>query len=98
MVGTTYTTLLYPVMTEKSTQLSAEGKYTFVIDPRVTKTEVRNAVQKAYGVNVSKVNIIKVQPKKRWAKGRRQINKRDAVTKAIVTLKKGETLDVNKIK
>jgi large subunit ribosomal protein L23 len=81
-----------PLITEKATKLVEEGKYTFEVMPGVNKIEVKNAVEKVFKVNVVKVNIMNVRKKER------RVGKYDgfkpAVRKAIVTLQKGQTLDV----
>ncbi|MFC5379169.1 50S ribosomal protein L23 [Aquipuribacter nitratireducens] len=81
--------LLAPVVSEKSYSLQEEGKYTFLVDPRATKTEIKIAVEKVFGVKVATkgVNIINRQGKARrtrYGLGRRKDTKR-----AIVTLREG---------
>ena len=79
--------LLSPVVSEKSYGLLDEGKYTFVVDPRANKTEIKIAVERIFGVTVDSVNTINRQGKTRRTKfgtGRRKNTKR-----AIVTLKEG---------
>jgi large subunit ribosomal protein L23 len=81
--------LLAPVVSEKSYGLQEEGKYTFLVDPRATKTEIKIAVEKVFGVKVATkgVNIINRQGKARrtrYGTGRRKDTKR-----AIVTLREG---------
>jgi large subunit ribosomal protein L23 len=85
--------LLAPVVSEKSYGLQEEGKYTFLVDPRATKTEIKIAVEKVFGVKVATkgVNIINRQGKARrtrYGTGRRKDTKR-----AIVTLREG-SIDV----
>jgi large subunit ribosomal protein L23 len=85
--------LLAPVVSEKSYGLQEEGKYTFLVDPRATKTEIKIAVEKVFGVKVATkgVNIINRQGKARrtrYGTGRRKDTKR-----AIVTLREG-TIDI----
>ncbi|MBT6068137.1 50S ribosomal protein L23 [Candidatus Peregrinibacteria bacterium] len=95
---TTYTTLLAPVVSEKSSKMAEEGKYSFYISPRATKINVKNAVKRIYGAEVEKVNIVKSPSKSRWGKGRKLVTKRDARVKAIVTIKDKKTIDINNIK
>jgi large subunit ribosomal protein L23 len=79
--------LLSPVVSEKSYGLLDEGKYTFVVDPRANKTEIKIAVERVFGVKVDSVNTINRQGKTRRTKfgtGKRKDTKR-----AIVTLKEG---------
>ena len=83
--------LLAPVVSEKSYGLLDENKYTFVVDPRANKTEIRLAVEKVFGVKVASVNTIN-----RVGKARRTrvgVGKRKDTKRAIVTLKEG-TIDI----
>ena len=50
--------ILKPVVSEKSYGLIDEGKYTFLVDPRATKTEIKLAIEKIFGVKVAAVNTI----------------------------------------
>jgi large subunit ribosomal protein L23 len=84
--------LIKPVVSEKSYGLLDEGKYTFIVDPRANKSEIRIAVEKVFGVKVTSVNTINRQGKTRRTKfgvGRRKSTKR-----AIVTLRDGDTIDI----
>lgn len=79
--------LVAPVVSEKSYSLMDEGKYTFVVDPRANKTEIKIAVEQVFNVKVASVNTLNRQGKARRTKfgvGRRKNTKR-----AIVTLKEG---------
>jgi large subunit ribosomal protein L23 len=79
--------LLAPVVSEKSYSLLDQGKYTFLVDPRANKTEIRLAVEKIFGVKVSSVNTLNREGKTRRTKfgaGKRKDTKR-----AIVTLREG---------
>jgi large subunit ribosomal protein L23 len=79
--------LLAPVVSEKSYGLLDEGKYTFIVDPRANKTEIKIAVERVFGVKVASVNTLNRKGKTRRTKfglGRRKNTKR-----AIVTLKEG---------
>jgi len=83
--------LLAPVVSEKSYGLLDEGKYTFVVDPRANKTEIKIAIEQIFAVKVSSVNTINRKGKARRTKfgiGRRKDTKR-----AIVTLREG-TIDI----
>ncbi|MBU9710805.1 50S ribosomal protein L23 [Evansella tamaricis] len=52
-----------PVITERSTDLMAEKKYTFEVDPRANKTQIKNAVEEIFGVSVTKVNTMNYKGK-----------------------------------
>lgn len=90
--------LISPLVTEKSTGAQALQKYTFMVHLNANKVEVRNAVEKAYGVKVKNVNIIPVLKKTRMAGRGRTITKRHNGKKAIVTLAPKQSIDFNKIK
>jgi large subunit ribosomal protein L23 len=60
-----YDIIIRPVITEKSTGDAADGRYTFVVAPTATKTEVRRACEKLFGVKVHSVNTINYQGKKK---------------------------------
>ena len=52
-----------PVITEHSAELMAEKKYTFEVDPKANKTEIKVAVETAFGVKVDKVNTMNIKGK-----------------------------------
>jgi len=73
-----------PIVTENSMDQMAEGKYTFAVDKRATKTEVKNALEQIFDVKVEKVNTMNVTGKiKRMGK---HSGRRASWKKAIVTL------------
>ena len=81
-----------PVVTEKSTSLLQNNKYTFVVDPRANKIEIKQAVEKTFKVKVEKVNTMNVKGK---IKRVRRIPGRTPDTKkAIVTLRKGDKIEI----
>lgn len=88
--------LVRPVLTEKSVHQETAGKYTFVVNQDATKIEVKNALRALYGVTVEKVNILHGLPKYRMGKGRMPMQKKPSTRRAIVTLKAGEKLELNK--
>ena len=83
--------LLAPVVSEKSYGLLDEGKYTFIVDPRSNKTEIKIAVEKVFGVKVDSVNTLNRQGKSR--RTRFGTGKRKDTKRAIVTLREG-TIDI----
>ena len=83
--------ILKPVVSEKSYSLIDEGKYTFLVDPRSSKTEIKLAIEKIFGVKVASVNTLNRQGKAR--RTRFGIGKRKDTKRAIVTLKSG-TIDI----
>ena len=83
--------LFAPVVSEKSYGLLDEGKYTFLVDPRANKTEIKIAVEKVFGVKVRSVNTLNRQGKTR--RTRFGIGKRKDTKRAVVTLVDG-TIDI----
>jgi large subunit ribosomal protein L23 len=83
--------ILRPIVSEKSYNLIDEGKYTFEVDPRSNKTEIKQAVEHIFKVKVASVNTMNRVGKER--KTRFGIGKRKDTKRAIVTLKSG-TIDI----
>lgn len=84
--------LIAPVVSEKSYSLINDRKYTFRVHPDAHKTQIRQAVEELFEVEVASVNIVKVQskPKRRgYTAGRRPGWK-----KAIVELKEGHEIEI----
>jgi large subunit ribosomal protein L23 len=84
--------LLAPVISEKSYGLLDENKYTFLVHPDANKTEIKIAVEKVFGVNVTSVNTLNRQGKRRRTRigwGKRKDTKR-----AIVSVADGERIDI----
>ena len=81
-----------PVITEKSQAVQAEGKYTFKVDPKATKLEIKAAVEKIFNVKVTDVRTMNVKPKKRRVG--RYTGLTNRTKKAIVTLAEGQTIDL----
>lgn len=76
-----------PVITERSADLMSGDKYTFDVDVRANKTQVKHAIEEIFDVKVDKVNIMNVKPKKkRMGRYEGYTNRR---RKAIVKLKEG---------
>lgn len=81
-----------PIITEKSSNdQSNYNKYTFKVDTRSNKTEIKEAVQKIFGVKVLKVQTINVKPKKKRVGRYSGFTKK--YKKAIITLEPGQTLE-----
>ncbi len=79
--------LLSPVISEKSYGLLDQGKYTFLVRPDASKTQIKIAVEKVFGVKVSTVNTLN-RPGKR-KRTRQGFGQRSASKRAIVTLREG---------
>lgn len=87
-----YETIKSPIITEKSTMAGEFGKYTFKVCVSSNKTQVRDAVEALFGVEVNKVNIINYDGKVKAF--RQRLGQRNAFKKAIVTLKQGQSIDL----
>ncbi len=89
--------LIKPIITEKATKDSElRNCYSFEVNNKANKIEIKNAVEAAYGVSVDKVRTINVRPDRRtrFTKTGVQHGKTNAVKKAIVQLAEGETIDL----
>ena len=82
--------LLKPLISEKATAMGQFGKYVFKVHPRAGKYEIKSAVEGYYGVGVTKVNIIKIHPKKRIHG--RTVGYKQGFKKAVVTLQEGDAI------
>ena len=84
--------IIAPVITEKSASNAQNNVYTFKVAKSATKTEIKWAVEKAFNVNVLKVNTLVTKPKdKRVGK---YTGKTKTYKKAIITLKDGESIEI----
>ena len=89
--------LIKPIITEKAMQNSEVNNcYTFAVNTKANKVEIKKAVEAAYGVSVEKVRTMNVRPdrKTKYTKTGIQHGKTNAVKKAIVQLAEGETIDL----
>lgn len=93
---TLYDVLIRPIVTEKSAyQGSNLGQYVFQVAPTATKAQIKEAVEVLFDVNVQRVNVINIPPKRsRRLRNRRLLVRRSGYKKAVVTLVPGETIDV----
>jgi large subunit ribosomal protein L23 len=85
-----------PLLTEKVTQLTEKlNRYAFKVDHRANKIEIKAAIEKMYGVNITAVNTMKYvgKLKSRNTKGGMVSGRAATYKKAIITLKDGETID-----
>ena len=81
-----------PVITEKSEALKQTGQYTFKVDPKANKTEIKNAIEKIFKVKVISIKTLNEKPKKRRVGRYTGLTNRSK--KAIVTLAEGQTIDL----
>ena len=87
-----YDKILSPIVTEKSTNLSEQNKIVFKIPTKANKKTVKNNIEKIFKVNVTKINIINKQNRTKLTRGRKV--KVSGYKKAIITLKKGQSIDL----
>lgn len=84
--------LIKPVVSEKSYGLLDENKYTFIVRPGATKSEIKIAVEKVFNVTVTKVNTLNRMGKRR--RTRFGMGKRPDTKRAIVTVAEGQRIDI----
>lgn len=84
-----------PLVTEKVTVLNEKGTYGFVVDKKANKVQIKDVVEKTYGVNVESVRtmIVGGKSKSRYTANQIITGKTSSYKKAIVTLAKGEIID-----
>ena len=87
--------IIRPVISEKSYSDAEKGKYTFVVNGKASKPEIRRAVEEIWGVHVRKVNTIHRRGKSVRIRGRwTEYGKRADSHRAIVTLAPGESISI----
>ena len=87
-----YDKILSPMVTEKSTNLSEQNKIVFKVHTGANKTNLKKTIEKIFKVNVTKINIINKQNRTKLTKGKKV--KVSGFKKAIITLKKGQSIDL----
>ena len=87
-----YDKVLFPVVTEKSTNLSEQNKIVFKVPRESNKKNLKKNIEKLFKVNVTKINIVNKKNKIKNIRGRKV--KISGYKKAIVTLKKGQNIDL----
>ena len=85
-------TIISPSITEKATSLSEYNKIVFKVDKQANKKSIKKRIEKTFKVNVIKVNTIYMKGKTKFVRGRK--TKKPSYKKAIVTLKKGQNIDL----
>jgi large subunit ribosomal protein L23 len=86
--------IIQPVVSEKSYSLLDRNVYTFRVHPDATKPEIRNAVEKVFGVRVTKVNTQNRKGKRTRNRGNLGHGKRPDQKRALVTLAEGDTIEL----
>ena len=84
--------IISPTITEKATSLSEYNKVVFKVHNTATKNTIKKNIEKIFKVNVIKVNTINLKGKTKLIRGKK--SKRPGYKKAIVTLKKGQSIDL----
>ncbi len=87
-----YDKILSPLITEKTTNLSEQNKIVFKVPKGANKMNLKNNIEKIFKVNVTKINIINKQNRTKLTRGRKV--KVSGYKKAIITLKKGQSIDL----
>lgn len=90
--GQAYRVLVKPMITEKAANLNSINQYVFMVNTSANKISVAKAIEEVYGVKPTSVNVIKMEGKK--VNRGRITGKRKDFKKAIVTLKKGESISI----
>ena len=88
------TVLIRPVVSEKTYALMDQNVYVFVVDPKATKIDVRNAVEQAFNVKVIKVNTLNRRGKSVRNRRTNIVGFRADTKRAIVTLKSGDSINL----
>jgi large subunit ribosomal protein L23 len=87
-----YDKILSPLVTEKTTILSEQNKIVFKVPSSANKKNLKTNIEKIFKVNVTKINIINKQNRTKLARGKKV--KVSGFKKAIITLKKGQSIDL----
>jgi len=87
-----YDKIISPLLTEKTTNLSEQNKIVFKVPSGANKKNLKSNIEKIFKVNVTKINIINKQNRVKLTRGRKV--KVSGYKKAIITLKKGQSIDL----
>tara|TARA_B100001029_G_C14968857_1_gene398956 strand:+ start:339 stop:632 length:294 start_codon:yes stop_codon:yes gene_type:complete len=87
-----YDKILSPVVTEKSTNISEQNKIVFKIPAKANKKSLKKSIEKIFKVNVIKINVINKKNRIKTTRGKKV--KIKGYKKAIITLKKGQNIDL----
>ena len=87
-----YDKIISPFVTEKSTNLSEQNKIVFKVPTKANKKNLKTNIEKIFKVNVIKINIINKQKRTKLTRGKKI--KVSGFKKAIITLKKGQSIDL----
>tara|TARA_B100001564_G_C20465349_1_gene590001 strand:- start:209 stop:502 length:294 start_codon:yes stop_codon:yes gene_type:complete len=87
-----YDKIISPLLTEKTTNLSEQNKIVFKVHKSANKKNIKNNIEKIFKVNVTKINIVNKQNRTKLTRGKKV--KISGFKKAIITLKKGQSIDL----
>ena len=87
-----YDKILFPMITEKSTNMSEQNKIVFKVPFSANKKNLKTNIEKIFKVNVTKINIINKQNRTKLSRNKKV--KVSGYKKAIITLKKGQSIDL----
>ena len=87
-----YDKILSPIVTEKSTSLSEQNKIVFKVPKKANKKNLKKNIEKIFKVNITKINIVNKQNRTKITRGKKV--KVQGYKKAIITLKKGQSIDL----
>jgi len=87
-----YDKILAPMVTEKTTNLSEQNKIVFRVPREANKVSLKKNIEKIFKVNVTKINIVNKQNRTKTVRGKKV--KVQGYKKAIITLKKGQSIDL----
>jgi len=85
-------TIISPNLTEKATSLSEFNKVVFKVNKRASKESIKRSIEKIFKVNVVKINTINIKGKTKFIRNKKAF--KSGHKKAIVTLKKGQSIDL----
>ena len=89
--------IIKPIISEKATYLTdLRGQYSFLVDTKANKIQIKNAVEEAYGVKVANVRTMVYAPKisMKYTKKGLEVGKTNKLKKAVIELQAGEVIDV----
>ncbi|MBN2540935.1 MAG: 50S ribosomal protein L23 [Bacilli bacterium] len=90
-----YEIIKRPIVSEKTTKLAEDRKYTFEVNKNANKIQIKQAVEEIFKVKVEKVNVINSKPKTKRVGQYTGLTA--SVTKAVVTLKEGNKIDIYEV-
>jgi len=93
LTGNAFKVLVRPLISEKAAVSESNGVYQFVVNRNSTKVEIKNAIKQVYGVVPLKIRIINIQGKS--VRFGRSMGRRSDWKKALVTLSKGQSINIH---